>query len=95
MERLKGANCDGDVDWKAFAPAITAHCTHSAVEAPEGCQLRRPLRIQPLITHAHFKNSATQWKTLKGACANCDGDVDWNFRAKFLVDKNGAVVTRR
>ncbi|KIZ00964.1 hypothetical protein MNEG_6998 [Monoraphidium neglectum] len=34
------------------------------------------------------------WQYLKGACAGCDGDVDWNFRAKFIVDKNGNVVAR-
>ncbi|KAI8464956.1 MAG: glutathione peroxidase [Monoraphidium minutum] len=34
------------------------------------------------------------WSYLKGACTDCSGDVDWNFRAKFIIDKNGNVVAR-
>lgn len=25
-------------------------------------------------------NTSPVWQYLKGACANCNGDVDWNFR---------------
>ncbi len=35
------------------------------------------------------------WQWLKGACASCDGEVTWNFGAKFIIDKNGNVVERR
>jgi len=34
------------------------------------------------------------WQYLKGACDTCDGDVRWNFAAKFIVDKEGNVVER-
>ena len=34
------------------------------------------------------------WSMLKGACDTCDGDVRWNFAAKFYVDKEGNVVER-
>lgn len=34
------------------------------------------------------------WKALKGACPTCDGDVGWNFGAKFIVSKSGEVVLR-
>lgn len=34
------------------------------------------------------------WQYLKSACDSCAGDVTWNFKAKFLVDKQGNVVER-
>eukprot|EP00878_Enallax_costatus_P003376 GHUV01003585.1.p1 GENE.GHUV01003585.1~~GHUV01003585.1.p1 ORF type:complete len:193 (+),score=40.64 GHUV01003585.1:133-711(+) len=34
------------------------------------------------------------WKYLKSACSTCDGDVPWNFKAKFIIDKEGNVVER-
>lgn len=34
------------------------------------------------------------WNYLKGACDTCEGDVKWNFAAKFVVDKTGAVIER-
>lgn len=34
------------------------------------------------------------WAYLKSACDTCGGDVTWNFKAKFIVDKNGNVVQR-
>uniref|UniRef100_A0A383VFI9 Glutathione peroxidase n=1 Tax=Tetradesmus obliquus TaxID=3088 RepID=A0A383VFI9_TETOB len=34
------------------------------------------------------------WKYLKGACPTCDGEVTWNFKAKFIIDKEGNVVER-
>lgn len=39
-------------------------------------------------------NTDPVWQYLKGACASCDGDVRWNFAAKFLVDKAGTVLER-
>eukprot|EP00879_Flechtneria_rotunda_P012448 GHRR01012999.1.p1 GENE.GHRR01012999.1~~GHRR01012999.1.p1 ORF type:complete len:213 (+),score=39.60 GHRR01012999.1:57-641(+) len=39
-------------------------------------------------------NTHPVWKYLKSGCRNCDGEVTWNFKAKFLIDKDGNVVER-
>lgn len=39
-------------------------------------------------------NTHPVYTYLKGACDGCQGDVRWNFAAKFIIDKNGAVVER-
>lgn len=40
-------------------------------------------------------NTDPVWKALKeSGCPGCSADVEWNFRGKFLVDKQGKVVMR-
>lgn len=54
----------------------------------------KPLLYDPAAHRNGICCVAAVYQYLKGACANCGGDIKWNFAAKFLVDKAGNVVQR-
>jgi hypothetical protein len=81
--------------------SLTMHVTHPLTACVTLCTTPHPHGLHPPLHPPQEKievngaGTSAVYQYLKSSCAACDGDVTWNFYAKFLVDRSGNVVERR